>query len=623
MILEEINRKDWERYEQIAVFRQKHPHLHLAGLWFLILLSFGTAFLVIGGIVWIMLRVCAAPGTGIVLLVNAVFTITFYLAALRNRPWKQMMKLEPRDYPELYRKVNWIACRMKAPKIHRIYLSAEFNASVGSMFTFVPGLRTNVLMIGYPLLCSLSSKGVIAVLAHEFGHVSGGHLSRQALFFHIRLFWEGLELGLFDLLLYPWKRCFLRNFDLLLHPLRRSFEQEADRRIVEYFGRAHQLEAMARTAMCSRIIAGDRTLQQLMMTHSAEEIDFAAAIRSALTRECSYDECRNGLTAALAEIPPVFDEHPPFRERVGKYNDAEKLMPYATADPDALEKLLHPGKVFYEQLNDYYRRFFTDEISALHADCEEYAARLAAFDPEAVNDEPEAIRFLEFLESIGREKEYEQLLAAARKRFPGSLSLRGLSLVRQLEQSGTEEGQKTLIAQMEMILSEAPLMIYQLNDPLMNYYLRHGENESIKRLLDLRDSGLRREQHRLMQPLSVRDDLRPAGWNDYEKEEVRKAFANNALQIEAVYPVQRYYDSNVQVSTLFLVIRKRRMPYRSFRFQRSDQDLISDYEVLDGKVVIGTPELLAHLDSQRIEPVLIPLRSQGMSEKKRQPEPGA
>ena len=82
MILEEINRKDWERYEQIAVFRQKHPHLHLAGLWFLILLSFGMAFLVIGGIVWIMLRVCAAPGTGIVLLVNAVFTITFYLAAL-------------------------------------------------------------------------------------------------------------------------------------------------------------------------------------------------------------------------------------------------------------------------------------------------------------------------------------------------------------------------------------------------------------------------------------------------------------------------------------------------------------------------------------------------------------
>lgn len=101
-------------------------------------------------------------------------------------------------------------------------------------------------------------------------------------------------------------------------PLRRSFEQEADRRIVEYFGRDHQLEAMARTAMCSRIIAGDRTLQQLMMTHSAEEIDFAAAIRSALTRECSYDECRNGLTAALAEIPPVFDELPPFRERVGK-----------------------------------------------------------------------------------------------------------------------------------------------------------------------------------------------------------------------------------------------------------------------------------------------------------------
>ena len=166
MILEEINRKAWERYEQIAVFRQKHPHLHLAGLWFLILLSFGMAFLVIGGIVWIMLRVCAAPGTGIVLLVNAVFTITFYLAALRDRPWKQMMKLEPRDYPELYRKVNWIACRMKAPKIHRIYLSAEFNASVGSMFTFVPGLRTNVLMIGYPLLCSLISKGVIAVLAH-------------------------------------------------------------------------------------------------------------------------------------------------------------------------------------------------------------------------------------------------------------------------------------------------------------------------------------------------------------------------------------------------------------------------------------------------------------------------
>lgn len=100
-----------------------------------------------------------------------------------------------------------------------------------------------------------------------------------------------------------------------------------------------------------------------------------------------------------------------------------------------------------------------------------------------------ATGFSNFWNHSGRKKEYEQLLASARKRFPGSLSLRGLSLVRQLEQSGTEEGQKTLIAQMEMILSEAPLMIYQLNDPLMNYYLRHGENESIKRLLDLRDSA--------------------------------------------------------------------------------------------------------------------------------------
>jgi Zn-dependent protease with chaperone function len=61
----------------------------------------------------------------------------------------------------------------------------------------VLGWQRNTLLIGLPLLLSLSGEQARAVLAHEFGHLSGNHSAFSAWIYRLRLSWYRV-MGAFD-----------------------------------------------------------------------------------------------------------------------------------------------------------------------------------------------------------------------------------------------------------------------------------------------------------------------------------------------------------------------------------------------------------------------------------------
>jgi Zn-dependent protease with chaperone function len=80
------------------------------------------------------------------------------------------------EAPELWRTVDAIRKRLKAPRVHRILVDAQLNAGVVQIPRLGPlGWNRNFLIVGLPMLEALSPEHLSAVLAHELGHMSANH----------------------------------------------------------------------------------------------------------------------------------------------------------------------------------------------------------------------------------------------------------------------------------------------------------------------------------------------------------------------------------------------------------------------------------------------------------------
>lgn len=186
--MSDFTRKEWEKYERILDVYENHPGLYRLKLFFLFFQSFFGILLLVA-VIFLLVRFAAIKPASrisvriwIFLGISVGISLWGYLLAALNRPWKGLYLLRRKQYPNFYRKVNWISRKVKGPKIHAIYLTHEMNAAVSSSFVWIPFLRRNVLMVGYPLLCALSRRAFLGCLAHEIGHLSRKHLSIGAFF---------------------------------------------------------------------------------------------------------------------------------------------------------------------------------------------------------------------------------------------------------------------------------------------------------------------------------------------------------------------------------------------------------------------------------------------------------
>jgi Zn-dependent protease with chaperone function len=92
----------------------------------------------------------------------------------------------------LHQEIHDIARRVGAPRVHRIVVSQMSNASVLQIARIGVFWPTNTVVIGYPLLATLSVDVMRTVIAHELAHVTHHH-GRLASWVHrTRLSWVRL-----------------------------------------------------------------------------------------------------------------------------------------------------------------------------------------------------------------------------------------------------------------------------------------------------------------------------------------------------------------------------------------------------------------------------------------------
>lgn len=111
----------------------------------------------------------------------AIFTVVYLYATIaslfiRFQPSFLSLEVTESEAPELWNIVRDLAVKLDAPKVDRIYLSLEMNASAMQWPRFgLFGKVQNFLTIGIPLMMSLDEECLKTVIAHEFGHFAGAH----------------------------------------------------------------------------------------------------------------------------------------------------------------------------------------------------------------------------------------------------------------------------------------------------------------------------------------------------------------------------------------------------------------------------------------------------------------
>ncbi|KPC75017.1 hypothetical protein ADL26_08285 [Thermoactinomyces vulgaris] len=99
--------------------------------------------------------------------------------------------MSPEDAPQLFRTLDELTTKMKAPRFDTVILNDKWNASVVSISkSMILGSRRHVLHIGLPMLIGLDDQQVKAVLAHEISHISGKDTTLGAWVYRLDQQWK-------------------------------------------------------------------------------------------------------------------------------------------------------------------------------------------------------------------------------------------------------------------------------------------------------------------------------------------------------------------------------------------------------------------------------------------------
>lgn len=160
--------------------------------------------------------------------------------------------LDRSQAPRLWARVDEIRDRLRAPRADVMLLVRDFNAAVTQQprFSIFGGYRT-YLIVGLPMMYGLSPKHFDAVLAHEFGHLSGAHPKFGLMLGRVGRTWNQLlsqfqaSTPVTKFLFERFFRWFVPRLDAYAFALGRGDEYAADRDSVELVGAKVAAQALA------------------------------------------------------------------------------------------------------------------------------------------------------------------------------------------------------------------------------------------------------------------------------------------------------------------------------------------------------------------------------------------
>jgi Peptidase family M48 len=246
----------------------------------------------------------------------------------------QGLCIEASDAPALFDALTRIRRKIKGPQIDQVYLDDGFNACISQYPRWgIFGSTVNCLTIGLPLLMAVDRQRMLAILAHEYGHLRGDHGRFAAWIYRTRVSWAKLhqsfqhETGFIAAATQGFLNWYFPRFAAKTFALARQDEYEADRIARRLLGKE-----VAAAALTEIEIKGHWLAQEFWPRHwrmaASEALPQGpySAMRRQLLEGPEPEFAQESLRLALKRISNFDDTHPVLRDRIESL-EASKGLP--------------------------------------------------------------------------------------------------------------------------------------------------------------------------------------------------------------------------------------------------------------------------------------------------------
>ena len=457
----------------------------------LMLALLGNAYLaaILGLLAALIIALAVSVTLPTVIVLKLIIILGPFLWIVLNSIWVTIpsptgQRIWPEDAPGLFALIADLRKKLDAPRFQEVLLTDEFNASVAQVPQLgVFGWHRNYLLLGLPLMKSLTEAQFKAVLAHEFGHLAKGHGRVSNWIYRQRLRWDRLitalernesKGGFLFKLFFHWYGPYFNAYSF---PLARANEYEADRTASRLTSPADTAQALTGLTVIGCYL--DRYWKKVYQ-HAADvpQPGFApyAGMAKGVATEIDAATAGNWMQQALARRTTLSDTHPALTERLNAIGQSAHFAPPTLGQ--AADQLLSRDLA---GINDAFDRRWQVTIKDVweerHREVQEGRRRLvelqAQHDSGAKMTWQETLHRALLIEAFGREPDQGfMLLREMHQQDPANVTLcyhLGISLLERDDDTGVALVQQAIKLREDWLVTGA--------QALCEYNLRLGREE--------------------------------------------------------------------------------------------------------------------------------------------------
>lgn len=394
--------------KRLEGFARQQPATYKLRVALLALLGYAYVFLILAGllaILWAIAQLVLLSGRINALILKLAILVLIPVFVILRSLWVTFppptgLELSRVQVPRLFALIDELTSALKAPPFHRVLLTSDFNAGVLQIPRLgIFGWQQNYLLIGLPLMQALSPEQFRAVLAHEFGHLSGNHSRFAGWIYRVRKTWvqllerlhRGGHGGSFAVFegFFNWYAPFFSAYSFVLA---RMDEYEADRCACQLAGAQNTAEALINVEVRAKFLESQfwptvyKQVDRQVEPPAATFTNMSRALRA----DVKLEDGSKWFNQALAQKTSNADTHPCLSDRLSAlgYSQAqrEQLSLAAKLEVSAAQQFL--GNAL-KQLTDHFDRAWKEEVATpwrqRYAYAQEVQKKLQALEEKAQN----------------------------------------------------------------------------------------------------------------------------------------------------------------------------------------------------------------------------------------------
>lgn len=426
----------------------------------LLLLLVGMGILVVatGGKALILLAKLGKLLIALVLAAWVMIKSSFTLLFARFDP-PQGRELTREEAPRLFAHLDRIRERLGGPRIHHVLLTDEMNAAIVQHPRFgLVGWEQSYLILGLPLLQTLSEDEALSVIAHEYGHLSGHHGRLGGFIYRFRSAWGNLQTlseqwtdwgSRLIARLFKW---YAPYFNAYTFVFARQNEYVADRCSVEIAGQQTVASALVRSNVAA-LFRDEKFWPSITRRISEEPTPIknrSGLWQDALASGIDQANWSQYLDVAGRRETDHLDTHPALRDRLSALGialDTLNAKPEGTVNVAANLWLGERLEAIQAELDQAWEDQVSGQWEERHAYLKTRRERLAVLDTQQTLTTDEQWELISLLDELEPEPELlpriDALLSAVPDHLP-ALFRRGVLLLESGDESGMADLERVM-----------------------------------------------------------------------------------------------------------------------------------------------------------------------------------